>query len=495
MPPAARIISSAPRSIGASLSAPVAMPLVVAVVVLGVGAFAPSVFDDGDTWWHIAAGQWTLAHGAVPRVDPFSFTMPGAPWTAHEWLSEVFLALAYQSAGLSGVALLTGAAAGLTAFIVASRVARDLSGIAFALVMALCLAMLTMGLFARPHLLALPVAAAWTAGLLAARDSDRAPSLLLLPLMTLWANMHGGFAFGLALIAPFALEALLASERHARTTAALQWGRFAALAVIAALITPHGVEGLLFPLRLLAMANTAHIREWQPASFSSLSPFEIAVLVLLGFALLGRLRVPVVRLALLIGLIHLSLQHFRHEMLLAVVAPMLLAGPIAGSIEARPGAGLRDLSALAAGLAAASAAAIVILRLVWPLPMSDGPGRPVRALAAIPQELREKPVLNDYDFGGYLIFAKIRPYIDGRADMFGDDYLSDYARITAADPEAVDKALARYGVAWTIFAPEQRVVEVMDRRPGWRRLYADEFAVVHVRSEALGAANVEKGEK
>jgi nucleoside-diphosphate-sugar epimerase len=104
MPLAARIITNAPRSLSALLSAPVAMPLVVAVVVLGVGAFSASVFADSDTWWHIAAGQSTLAHGAVPGVDPFSFTMPGAPWTAHEWLSEVFLALAYQAAGLSGVA-------------------------------------------------------------------------------------------------------------------------------------------------------------------------------------------------------------------------------------------------------------------------------------------------------------------------------------------------------------------------------------------------------
>ena len=494
MSSAARIISNTPGSIAARRPAPLATPLIAAAIILGVGAFAPSVFDDGDTWWHIAAGQWTLAHGAVPRLDPFSYTMSGAPWTAHEWLSEVFLALSYKAAGLSGVALLTAAAASASAFIVGSRVARELGGIAFALIMTLSLAMLTTGLLARPHMLALPLAAAWTAGLLTAREQDRAPSLFLLPLMTLWANMHGGFAFGLALIAPFALEAFLAADRPVRRAVVFKWGRFAVLAVAAALVTPHGVEGLLFPLRLLAMANTAHIREWQAASFSSLGPFEIALLALLGFALLGRLRVPLVRLVLLVGLVHLSLQHFRHEMLLAIVAPMLLAEPIAKSIAASPAAGARDLGPLAAGLAAAAAALIIVLRLAWPIPMSDGPGRPVAAIEAIPSELRGKPVLNDYDFGGYLIFAKIRPFIDGRADMFGDDYLSDYARITSPDPDALAKTLARYAVAWTIFAPGQRVVELMDRQPGWRRLYADRFAVVHVRSAAAGAAEELRGD-
>jgi hypothetical protein len=489
MPLAARIAPQALSSIAAPTFAASAAPLIVGLVVLGVGAFAPSVLGDGDTWWHIAAGQWALAHGAAPRLDPFSFTMAGAPWTAHEWLSEVFLALVYRAAGLSGVVLITGAAAGLTALIVASRVARDLSGIAFALVMALSAAMLSTGLLARPHMLALPAAAAWTVGLLSARESDRAPSLLMLPLMALWANMHGGFAFGLALIAPFALEAFLAAHRAARLTIVWQWGGFAVLAIAAALITPHGIEGLLFPFRLLGMANTANIREWQPANFSSPGPFEIALLVLLGFALLGRLRVPIVRLALLIALVHLSLQHFRHEMLLAIIAPMLLAGPIAESAGPRRPAVTPGFRMPAAALAVVLAGALVALRLAWPLPMSDGPGRPVAAVEATPLELRDKPVLNDYDFGGYLIFAKVRPFIDGRADLFGDDYLHAYAQIVAPDVDALHKALAQYRIAWTIFAPGKRVVEVMDREPGWRRLYADAFAVVHVRSDALGATD------
>ena len=83
-----------------------------AIVLLAVAAFSPRVFIDGDTNWHVAAGRWILAHHTVPTTDPFSFTFAGKPWIAHEWGSEVLMALAYFAAGWSGVVLLIGLSAG-----------------------------------------------------------------------------------------------------------------------------------------------------------------------------------------------------------------------------------------------------------------------------------------------------------------------------------------------------------------------------------------------
>ena len=98
----------------------------IAVFLFTLAAFAPQVLGDGDTWSHVATGEWIIAHGAAPRVDPFSHSMSGAPWTAHEWLSEVLLALAFRLGGWSGVVLLTGAAVALAALIVGLSAAREL---------------------------------------------------------------------------------------------------------------------------------------------------------------------------------------------------------------------------------------------------------------------------------------------------------------------------------------------------------------------------------
>ena len=79
----------------------------VAIFLFTLALFAPQALGDGDTWSHVATGEWIIAHGAAPHADPFSFSMPGAPWTAHEWLSELMLALAFRFGGWSGVVLLT----------------------------------------------------------------------------------------------------------------------------------------------------------------------------------------------------------------------------------------------------------------------------------------------------------------------------------------------------------------------------------------------------
>src|SRR5579872_2789185 len=53
---------------------------------------AHSLLSDGDTGWHIRAGQWMLAQGTIPHRDLFSFTRPDGAWFAWEWLSEIGMA-------------------------------------------------------------------------------------------------------------------------------------------------------------------------------------------------------------------------------------------------------------------------------------------------------------------------------------------------------------------------------------------------------------------
>ncbi|MDH8517437.1 hypothetical protein QIH19_28785, partial [Klebsiella pneumoniae] len=65
----------------------------------------------------------------------------------------------------------------------------------------------------RPHALAMPVIVAWVMGLIATADRGGVPPFWLLPLMTLWANLHGSFIFGLVLIGAIALDAMMRVER------------------------------------------------------------------------------------------------------------------------------------------------------------------------------------------------------------------------------------------------------------------------------------------
>jgi hypothetical protein len=166
---------------------------------------------------------------------------------------------------------------------------------------------------------------------------------------------------------------------------------------------------------------------------------------------------------------------------------MLLAGPIAAAIGARR-VGEEGRSAARLALAATVAAALAIgAQLMAPMDRVDGPGAPISALKAVPAQLALKPMLNEYGFGGYLIWSHVRPFIDGRADMYGGAMLGLYRKLNAGDRDAAEDTLKRYDIAWTILAPDSRIVAILDHEPGWRRLYGDATAVVHVRDTAPDA--------
>ena len=97
-------------------------------------------------------------------------------------------------------------------------------------------------------------------------------------------------------------------------------------------------------------------------------------------------------------------------------------------------------------------------------------------------------MLNDYGFGGYLIFGRAAVHRRPGGTVWRHDaglYASSGRRSAA-----VETTLERYDIAWTIFAPDSRVVAALDREPGWRRLYADATAVVQVRDTASGSCGV-----
>lgn len=458
---------------------------VIPLLVIGAVSFAGPILNDGDTFWHIAAGRWIIEHGRVPATDPFSFPFAGQPWMAQEWLSEVLMAGAYQAVGWGGVMLLTGLAMGATTAVMVGWLRRWLAPLPAITALVVGLACVAPSLLARPHIIALPVMAFWTVGLLEARGAGRAPSLWLAPLMILWANLHSSFIVGLGLAAALALEAALDFKAWRWRTMA-GWAVFGLASLGAALMTPHGLEGLAFPLKVVAMKTLPAITEWRGPDFLKVEPLEIALLAGV-FAIFWRgAKLTAVRAALVLFLVHLTLQHVRQEVLLGVIAPLLIAEPLGRALGPPPAA-----SAVSArlplpqiALAASLFATIVVLRLADPVVRVDGPTAPVSALAGAPAALVHQPVLNDYDFGGYLIFRGVRPYIDGRADMYGDDFVDEDSQIQLANQADLDRAVAKYHIAWSIMAPGRPIVGALDRM-GWRRLYADRYAVVQERAGSL----------
>lgn len=470
-------------------------PLVVAALAF-ILAIGRKLLSDPDIYWHLGAARWIFEHGAVPSADPFSHSMPNAPWLAHEWLAEVILGGIHGIAGWPGLVALTGLAFGTALALLCRYLLRHLEPAQALNLVVLAAVLAIPHLLARPHVLAWPLLVGWTIVLLRSRELGRAPRWPWAFLIVVWANLHGSFVLGLGLAAFFAAEAVALAGTGQRRTAARDWGIFLALSGAAALATPYGIDGLIYTFSVHDMAYAMEaIDEWRSPDFHRFQPLELGLMAA-GLAILGRgLRLPGFRLVLVLILLHLALRHVRHVAILGFLTALIVAEAMGAQWNNPRNRGTSSLDRWFGALAApARPAAVlwvaVVLAALFFSTAQTGRHRPsvdktpAAAVAAASAAVPRGKVLNAYEFGGYLIYSGIPAFIDGRADMYGDPFLRRFMRtISASDPDQFDKLVKDYGIDWTIFQPTAPIVRLLDRHPGWRRLHGDEVAVVHVRPE------------
>ena len=469
------------------------LPLIFAIGIYSlIIAHASAVLRDPDTLWHIAIGHWIIVHATVPDRGIFSATMANAPWIDQEWFAEILMAWGYDHFGFAALAVGTALSEAAAIAILLRVLLGILTPLHAMFASVLAGALWFPHLLARPYILTIPILVMWVAALVRARSEDRAPSLWWGLLIVLWANLHGSFMFGIGLAALFAAEAvLIAPGWHGRVRAARDWGCFGVLALGAALITPYGLHGLLFPFHMINMTVLAYIGEWQGVNFSQTSamPFGLWLLTILFASLSLGWRLPPTRIGMLLLLVTMTLKHARYMELLGAVSSLLLA-PSVGLQFARHGA-VTKVDRLMAALARPSDwRAIVIgtiVLVISTVTLRDGnlqprgASFPAAAVAEVHSKHLKGPVFNSYQFGGYLIFSGIDPFVDGRAELYGDAFVKRYIDAVQLTNDQLTELLNDYGIIWTIFVPTTPAVTLMDHLPGWQRLYTDSAAVVHVR--------------
>ena len=433
-------------------------------------ASSPTTFGDGDVSWHIAAGKWILQHHAVPTTDPFSFTAAGHPWVAMEWLADVLFAAGYNAAGYAGVATVVAAALIALHAILFLYLQRRTGPLALATTIIALDLVLYPFLLARPHVLVWPVIAGWTVLLLRSLDTGRAPPLWGALIMLVWTNVHGSFPLGALIGAAIAFDALTSAQWKTLP----DWTVFGLASLLATLLNLNGAAGLLQPFRIAGMGTLTLIQEWEPSTPFFTPQFYVVVLLGLGAILWAGVKVPLGRLLLLLVMLALALMQVRHQSWFVIVA----AAVIPPLFRAKP------FSEQRVGLIAVAVVPLLAFRAALPLTLPDSSANPRQLIAAVPAKLRSQPVLNGYTFGGPLILAGIKPYIDGRSDMYGDAFVTDYSEIVNGDLGRFDRAVQRYGIRGTMLpAGNTRLIRALDSSPAWRRVYADQIGVIHVRRD------------
>jgi hypothetical protein len=453
-----------------------------AAVYMLLLALGPRLLSDPDTYSHIAVGRWILTHGVWPTTDPFSFSMHGGPWIAFEWLSEVIYASVYALAGWNGLVAFTSAMIAVAIGLLTHFLLRQLSAVLTLFIILAVVVLLTPHLLARPHVLTLPVMVIWAAALVNCMDRRAAPPYWALPLLALWANLHGSVILALGLIGPTVLEELIERSRNERPRVLVRWLPFSALALVACCLTPYGPESLLVPITTLSAGQALNwIGEWRPQDFSHLGAFELLLLAAF-FGLSRGVKLPVVRVLVVVGLLHFALAQVRNADLLAILAPLYLAAPLSRQLRGGPDGNVAGSIGLNFIALAVVVAATVLTGFREVRPARNNTPEMAVATAGL---AHAGPVLNDYGFGGYLIFAGIPTFIDGRSELYGGSFVERYNRaIALADLDDFLKLLDQYKIESTLLEPNTPAVALLDRLPDWKRVYSDEMAVVHKRSTA-----------
>ena len=288
----------APRSAGAEITGvrslwrvleanPFPILLVSLVGVVLASVFAPSILV-GDTWLTLVAGREVVEHG-LPNTESITLLGRGATWTDQQWLAQVVFYGAHQLAGMHAVVLF-GIGLVLVALGLATATARMAGASSRSTFFVGFLAVLAgpWGWTIRAQTTALPLYAAVVLLLVdASRNGIRRRTLVVFPLLAIWANLHGSVVLGAILTMLLGVVELVRARRVTLPPLA-----FVSLPPLCVLLSPYGWKLVAYYDLMLVDAPFAEIlREWEwsrPGTTTAF--FWLLALVAGGLVASGRCR-------------------------------------------------------------------------------------------------------------------------------------------------------------------------------------------------------------
>ena len=491
------------------------------ILLFGLLAMTAHNAVDPDLWWHLRTGQWIVGTGHVPHVDSFSFTRAGHPWVSHEWLSEVVFYELWKHGGASALIVFSAIITTAGFMLLYLRCPGKRSWAAAATVLGALAVASGPSWSPRPQMFTFALASLllW----LLERGQDR-PRLLfwIPPLFLLWLNLHAGFALGPALLLAYGAGLIMETAlgdtpwRQARPIVVrVLLLLLACLALVP--LNPSGAELYRYPLDTLRSPGMrSFIVEWFSPDFHEwlYRPLLLVWLLLLialatsscGSGALprwdgakprlhtkGRVIVPLLFASLA------ALDAVRHIPIFILLAiPVIAAAlPVARgdrgesphvSKGARRGApGPWRFRPLFNG-------AVLILMAVFALVkwVSLARNQDAREAEQFPQEAvaflragdRPARIFVYYDWGGYAIwklYPGYRVFVDGRADLYGDDLLRQFKTAVQLRSGWGD-VLDRWRVEAVLVPPSCALAQALLLDAGWRTIFSDSQAIVLLRT-------------
>ncbi len=476
------------------------------------------ILQDPDMGWHIAAGDLIRNIGGIPARDVWSFSGSDQTWYNLSWLWDIVLSYVHDKVGIQGLFVFANALpALLVALLIAGLQKRGGIGIN-ALIFTGMIATYSMLEFAtgRPQIIAMFLAFFFYNILYTSRSDHMTWKIGALPfLMMLWVNIHGSFFVGFIVIGAYGVEviystitALKLRAGENKITAVLlikelagnEWFiklfQISILCALAILVNPYGLHVITGVLRTMGSVIVKYVFEWQPFVFGSFMGPSLWLLVFVIFGNFRDSRILVADKVLAVICLVAMFFSVRNIGFLSVLGAPYIALNLPA--DNQKDSNTRKISVWINNKkfspAAAVLAPVVLLGSYFLLPvlgtehyLEHAKESPMPAVNYVKDRYRGAHVLNDWNFGGRIIYetrGSFPVFLDGRAGtVYTENIMIDYLAFVELEKDW-QKILEPYHIDVLLLGNGRGFVKDYDKglyRDSWMQVYHDEVATVYIR--------------
>ncbi len=474
-------------------------------------AIADSIrLPDPDLWGHVRFGQAVLSRYHLVLHDPYSYSVAGHYWNNHEWLTDVLMAAIFNHAGVFGLILLKLACTSVVIVALAAALAETGSStlIQFGV-------LIESAVVLKPQLQFRPQS--FTFALLAVliylltRDAYRRTGRLWLaiPLLALWANLHGGFIMGIAALGTYSvvsgLQDVMARRGYQR---AIGLAAIAGAAILATLATPYGFatwEGVGHALR--NPYTRAVIEEWQPLASAAMahwrqhrlliSNYDIGIVMIAATGISWALSIETVDLPLFAIAVLMAIAAFISTRNLPI-AMIALAAPLArhlprawrSMVSTKESAKPQRSSLINQTVLIALSIVIFVQSGLFSRSLTSPDPYPASACQFMKQHQLQGNILGNFEWGDYLIWntaPESKVFIDGRYDtVFPFEIILKFVLFNF-NLRGGDSILKDFPNDFVLIKPGSRSRKLMDARADWKLIYEDAASRLYARGDSAAA--------
>lgn len=404
---------------------------------------AISFFNNGsDYYWHVRIGKYIINNLKIPYTDLFSWygELNNLHWISHEWLYECLIYGFRYIFGNIGSLIYTFLSLFGISTIIYLYNKKEFSKNTFYTIILALIGLLVFGfkLLPRPHLLSYLF---FTITLYFAYDLYKNPKskkiYFSLLISILWANFHGGSSnlsyiiylmfLGINIIS---VKYKIISNNKLNKEQVLKYLYAIITSVIGIIINPHTFKMLLYPYQNMGYKIMIDcIEEWQGIKLNPEGIIYIVLILLLIFIFIRRLKIKekisLTNLLITVVFILLGIKSIKFMPYLYIFICFYIPSIFKKNKF--------YINPIVIGIVLIVANIIFVFSYKEKKIISDD-------IINYLKDNKVERLYNAYDLGGYLIYKDIKPFIDGRADMYIDTNFKDVCYIEQGrDLELINK--------------------------------------------------------